>query len=81
MNKAGFNWVSAGLALLAAIAWIISAFVKIPKSPPSEQFMRVSNAGVPELMRKLRLQSCWSATAAVLAALAAVAQVFAIISN
>jgi hypothetical protein len=80
MNKAGFNWISAGLALLAAIAWIISAFVKIPE-PSTGQFMTVSNEGMSELARKLRLQSGWSATAAFLAALAAIAQVLAIISN
>jgi hypothetical protein len=73
MCKHMLEWAAAGFAFLAAIAWIISAVQKLPDLP-TKQFTGASNVGVPELVRKLRWQSTWSAIAAIAAALAAVAQ-------
>lgn len=73
MSKGEWNWISAGFALAAAIAWIISAVQKLP-DVPTQQFHGVSNAGVPHLIKKLRIQSAWSAGAAILAAAAAITQ-------
>jgi hypothetical protein len=67
------NFLSAGCAFSAAVAWFISARFRIP-DVPTQQFMGVSNAGVPAVVRAVRLQSRWSAIAAVLAAFAAVFQ-------
>jgi hypothetical protein len=68
-----WGYISAGFAFLAAIAWFASAVQRLP-TVTTKQFTGVSNAGIPELVRKLRIQSGWSAAAAVLAAGAAMAQ-------
>jgi hypothetical protein len=68
-----WNYLSAGCAFCAAIAWLVSATCRIP-DVPTYQFTGVSNAGVPAVVRAVRLQSRWSAIAAGLAAFAAVFQ-------
>jgi hypothetical protein len=73
MTKHSLEWISAGFAFVAAIAWILSALQRLP-DVPTKDFMGTSNVGIPALVRKLRIQSTWSALAAIAAALAAIAQ-------
>jgi hypothetical protein len=67
------GYMTALFAFLAAIAWLVSSIQRLPM-PPTTPFMGVSNAGIPELVRKLRIQSRWSAAAAIAAAVAATLQ-------
>lgn len=73
MTKHALEWISAGLAFVAAIAWIISARQSLP-DVSTKPHLGASNVGIPLLVDKLRMQSKWSAYAAVAAALAAIAQ-------
>jgi hypothetical protein len=65
------GYLSAVSALLAAIACVVSARQR-PPTVPTKQFLSVSNAGIPELIRKLRIQSNWSLCGAILAIVAAI---------
>ena len=51
-------------ALVAAVLWAASALQRLP-DVPTEMFMGISNAGVPLLVQKLRIQAKLSAAAAV----------------
>ena len=68
-NCALLSYSSAVVGLLAALVWLIAAFVRL-RNVPTQQFTGVSNAGVNYLIKKLRCQGYLNAAAAVLTAIA-----------
>lgn len=65
------QWVSAGFALLAALFWFASTFVKFPPLTWEE---------TGKLHERLRRQSKWNALAAFSAAMAAIIQAIPILT-